>query len=325
MKSLELSVIIPVFNEERNLEVLLNRSLTVLRSALYSFELILVDDGSTDRSSSMIRRASEAHAEVVGVLLNRNYGQHAAIMAGFEQSIGDVVVTLDADLQNPPEEIPRLMRMIEQGHDVVGSVRVNRQDNAFRRTASLAVNWVVRRSTGIGMRDYGCMLRAYRRDIVDAMLACSEKSTFIPVLANSFANCPGELDVRHDHRQDGQSKYNFLKLIVLQFDLLTSMTTFPIRILTFLGISFAAIGLVFSLSIMVLRMIYGPTWAVDGVFTIMAVLLAFMGIQLLGLGLIGEYVGRIFVQVRSRPSYWVRETVGTDSGHRIASVKEAIR
>ncbi len=324
MNRIELSVVIPVYNEESNLGSLIDRCMNVLWNCGVTFELLLVDDGSGDRSAQMIGNAAEHYDEVVGVLLNRNYGQHAAIMAGFEHCRGEIVVTLDADLQNPPEEIPRLVEMINKGHDVVGSVRRNRKDSFFRRLASSAVNWVIRRSTGIGMRDYGCMLRAYRRDIIDAILACREKTTFIPVLANSFASSPAEVEVKHDSRRDGESKYNLFRLITLQFDLITSMTTFPIRMLTFIGIVLAGIGLGLSLLILVLRLVYGPTWAVGGVFTLMAVVLAFMGIQLLSLGLIGEYIGRVFVQVRDRPAFWVKQVVGLNVHKKIKKIGEVV-
>ena len=324
MNRIELSVVIPVYNEQSNLGSLIDRCMNVLWNSAVTFELILVDDGSGDRSAEMISDAAEHYDEVVGVLLNRNYGQHAAIMAGFEHCRGEIVVTLDADLQNPPEEIPRLVEMINKGHDVVGSVRRNRKDSFFRRLASSAVNWVIRRSTGIGMRDYGCMLRAYRRDIIDAILACREKTTFIPVLANSFASSPAEVEVKHDSRSDGESKYNLFRLITLQFDLTTSMTTFPIRMLTFIGIAMAGLGLSLSLLILVLRLVYGPTWAVGGVFTLMAIVLAFMGIQLLSLGLIGEYIGRVFVQVRDRPAFWVKQVVGLNVRKQIKKIGEVI-
>ena len=182
------SVVIPVYNEEPNLDELIRRCLTTCDAVGKPYELLLVDDGSADRSADMISRAAEQNfGKVVAVLLNRNYGQHAAVMAGFEQSKGDIVVTLDADLQNPPEEIPRLVDGIAKGYDVVGSVRAHREDTLFRRAASAIINKGVQKSTGVMMHDYGCMLRAYHRHSVDAMLMCSERSTFIPILANGFA------------------------------------------------------------------------------------------------------------------------------------------
>ena len=230
-----ISLVAPVYNEEANLADLVKRCVAVGDSLGYSYELILVDDGSNDSSARMIQQAAEEHqGKVIGVLLNRNYGQHAAVMAGLAQARGDVVVTLDADLQNPPEEIPKLLEKSILGCDVVGSVRMNRKDTFFRRSASKIINKAVQKATGVMMTDYGCMLRAYHRSIVDAMLQCHERSTFIPVLANTFARQPCEVLVTHADRSTDETKYSLMKLINLQFDLLTSMTTFPLRLLSVL-------------------------------------------------------------------------------------------
>jgi len=191
-----ISVVIPVFNEQENLEQLVQRCLDSCRKMARPFEIILVDDGSKDSSPQKITRfAEENDGQVIGVLLNRNYGQHAAVMAGFAESRGEIVVTLDADLQNPPEEIPKLVKAVEDGFDVVGTVRVPRCDTLFRRIGSFVVNKVAQKTMGVTMHDYGCMLRAYRRHIVDAMLQCQERSTFIPLLANGFARNTTEIEV----------------------------------------------------------------------------------------------------------------------------------
>nr|WP_321467732.1 glycosyltransferase [uncultured Desulfobulbus sp.] len=306
----EISVVIPVYNERENLPELVDRCLASCRPLERSFELILVDDGSRDGSQGLITEAADAHEEVIGVILNRNYGQHAAVFAGLSQSRGEIVVTLDADLQNPPEEIPSLIEAMDEGVDVVGTVRENRQDSLFRRTASHLVNRMVQQATGVMMHDYGCMLRAYRRPIVEAMLQCSERSTFIPILANSFAGKTAEIPVQHARRENGASKYSFLKLISLQYDLLTSMSTFPLRLLSFLGVLISLSGIGFGFLLMVLRVIYGATWAAEGVFTLFAFLFVFIGAQFIGLGLLGEYIGRIYHDVRSRPRYFVHEIRG---------------
>ncbi|MDA8164739.1 MAG: glycosyltransferase, partial [Desulfobacteraceae bacterium] len=192
-----LSVVIPVFNEAGNLPELIRRCLAACRQTEHPFELLLVDDGSSDGSTALIASAAGSEPEIVGVVLNRNYGQHAAVFAGLAQSRGEMVITLDADLQNPPEEIPNLVREMEKGYDVVGTVRSNRQDSLFRRLSSALVNKMVRQATGVMMHDYGCMLRAYHRPIVTAMLQCEERSTFIPILANSFARRTCEIPVQH--------------------------------------------------------------------------------------------------------------------------------
>lgn len=307
------SLVAPVYNEQTNLTELVKRCVAVGEGLDYPFELILVDDGSVDSSPAMIQKLAVVHmGKVIGVLLNRNYGQHAAVMAGFAQSRGDIVVTLDADLQNPPEEIPKLIEKSIAGYDVVGSVRDNRKDTFFRRTSSKLINKAVQKATGVMMTDYGCMLRAYHRNIVDAMLRCHERSTFIPVLANSFARQPCEVSVAHAGRSMDESKYSLMKLINLQFDLLTSMTTFPLRLLSIVGGLLAMAGFTFSAILLVTRFLYGASWAGEGVFTVFAVLFIFIGVQLLAMGLLGEYIGRIYQDVRARPRYFIQKVVGIE-------------
>ena len=317
--TIAISIVIPVFNEEDNLDELVRRCLEACRGIGKPFEIILVDDGSMDSSRDIITRAArdtqgemDTHGEVVGVLLNRNYGQHAAVMAGLEKSRGEIIVTLDADLQNPPEEIPKLVAKMDEGFDVVGTVRINRKDTLFRKAASFMVNRVVRVSTGVDMHDYGCMLRAYRRHIVDAMLLCTERSTFIPILANTFARLTTEVPVVHESRSAGDSKYSFWRLVSLQFDLLTSMTTFPLRLLSILGGIISMLGMGFGLFLLVMRLLYGSEWAVGGVFTLFALLFIFIGAQFIGMGLLGEYIGRIYSDVRARPRYFVEKVVVRD-------------
>jgi undecaprenyl-phosphate 4-deoxy-4-formamido-L-arabinose transferase len=304
------SIVIPVYNEEQSLPELLRRTEAACAQVSQPCEIILVDDGSRDESAEILLEASQREGSpVVAVILNRNYGQHAAIMAGFEQCKGDLVITLDADLQNPPEEIPRLVTLAEQGYDVIGTVRGNRQDSALRRWPSKLINLAVQRSTGVAMTDYGCMLRAYRRSIVDAMLACRERSTFIPILANSFARHTTEVQVMHAEREHGESKYSAMKLINLMFDLVTCMTTTPLRLLSIIGFSMAFLGVLFATLLIVLRLIFGAPWAGHGTFVLFAVLFVFTGGQFIGMGLLGEYLGRMYSDVRARPRFFIEKVV----------------
>lgn len=319
----QVSLVVPVFNEQSNLPELVQRSLKVGADFGCDFELILVDDGSRDDSARIIRSAAERDpAHVVGVLLNRNYGQHSAVMAGLQAARGDVVVTLDADLQNPPEEIPKLLAAIAEGHDLVGGVRRARQDSAFRRMASRLMNRIMRRITGVEITDYGCMLRAYRRDIVDALLACHERSVYVPALANGFAGNAAEVSVEHAERAAGESKYRIWSLLNLYFDLLVSATTRPLRLLSMVGAGLAILGTGFGVLLLVLRFAYGPDWAAQGVFTIFAALFIFLGVQLIGMGLLGEYIGRISRDVQGRPRFLVAAVVGgrTDESSREQSM-----
>ncbi|CDG92647.1 putative sugar transferase with nucleotide-diphospho-sugar transferase domain [Xenorhabdus bovienii str. feltiae Florida] len=307
----KVSVIIPVYNEEESLPQLLERTIAACQQLEQKYELILVDDGSRDSSADILTQAAETpENHVIAILLNRNYGQHSAIMAGFHQADGDLVITLDADLQNPPEEIPRLVKTAEEGYDVVGTRRANRQDSWFRKTASKIINAMITKATGRSMGDYGCMLRAYRRHIVHAMLQCHERSTFIPILANTFARRTTEIDVTHAEREFGDSKYSFMKLINLMYDLLTCLTTAPLRLLSVVGSIIAVTGFLLAVLLIALRLIFGSIWAAEGVFTLFAILFMFIGAQFVAMGLLGEYVGRIYNDVRARPRYFIQKVVG---------------
>lgn len=302
-----ISIVVPVFNEEDNLPQLLQRIAAACDSTGRTWELILVNDGSRDRSMEILRAAAESDPRLVVVDFNRNYGQHAAVFAGFEQSRGEIIVTLDADLQNPPEEIPKLVAKMEEGFDVVGSVRVSRHDTFFRRFASKIVNRVTSLATGVQLSDYGCMLRAYRREVIETLCASREVSTFIPVLADMFAGRVTEVPVGHAERAHGQTKYSVWKLVKLQFDLTTSFTTWPLKLTMTLGFIMAVFSFGLALVLGVGRLLYGGQWGVSGVFTLFALNFTFIGALLFAIGLLGEYVGRIYTQVRHRPRFIVRK------------------
>ena len=302
-----LSVVIPVFNEEANLERLYARLGPTLERIARTYEVIFVDDGSTDRSVEILRRLHAQQPSVRVIRLNRNYGQHAAIFAGLEHAQGEVIVTLDADLQNPPEEIPSLLAQVEAGHDVVGGWRQDRKDPLLRRLLSRGVNLVTSHMVGVRMRDYGCMLRAYRREVVQVMRGCHEIASFIPALANSFARSPLEIPVRHEGRTHGRSAYRPFRLVRLALDLMTGFSLLPIQVVSLAGIGIALLGVFFGGFLLLRRVIVGPE--VEGVFTLFAVLFVFVGIQILALGLIGEYVGRIYLEVRGRPRYVIQEVL----------------
>jgi undecaprenyl-phosphate 4-deoxy-4-formamido-L-arabinose transferase len=302
--SLTVSIVIPVYNEAANLVALWHR-LSAVMAAHPSWEVLFVDDGSRDNSLAMLRdiAADDSHVRVVE--LARNFGQHAAILAGFRECRGAVVVTLDADLQNPPEEIPRLLEAIAAGNDVVGGWRAERQDQAFRRVASRLHNRITSLIVGVPMHDYGCMLRAYRRHIIDTVVRCDEKAAFIPALANSFAKRVAEIEVAHDERAGGHSKYNLLRLAQLSLNLITGFSLLPIQVLSMTGIGIALLDIAFAAILAGHRLIYGPQQE-GAMWTLFAVLFFFVGLLFLALGLIGEYVGRIYLEVRRRPTYLVR-------------------
>jgi undecaprenyl-phosphate 4-deoxy-4-formamido-L-arabinose transferase len=298
-----ISVVIPVYNEEKNITALMDRLTPIMQGIDTPYEIILVDDGSSDRSLSLLKVFASC-PEVKVVELTRNYGQHAAIMAGFSQVRGEIIITLDADLQNPPEEIPRLVaKMVEGNFDVVGTIRRGRKDSLFRILPSKIVNMITRKITGVKLKDWGCMLRAYRRPVVERMISCHEHATFIPALATYFGKRVTEIEVAHEERHGGKSHYPLRKLINLQFDLVASFSDFPLKLLMYGGVGMALLGTVFGLVLAVARLSYGAAWAAEGVFTLFAILFLFVGMQFFALGLIGEYIGRIYREVRKRPEY----------------------
>ena len=268
--------------------------------------VVLINDGSRDRSLEILREAASRDSHFVVIDFNRNYGQHSAVFAGFEESRGEIIVTLDADLQNPPEEIGKLVAKMDEGYDVVGSVRVKRRDSFFRRMASRLVNRVTSMATGVHLSDYGCMLRAYRRGVVKTLCQSKEISTFIPVLADMFAGRVTEVPVAHAERLKGQSKYSLWKLVRLQFDLMTSFSLWPLRSTLAVGMTMATASMLVAAVLIVGRIVKGHEWAVSGVFTLFAVLFFFIGVLLFAIGLLGEYVGRIYMEVRHRPRYVIR-------------------
>ena len=298
------SVVIPVFNEEASLDALFARLYPALDALRLPYECIFVDDGSRDRSVAMLRAQQQARPAVTRVIIfQSNFGQHAAIMAGFEHAAGEAIVTLDADLQNPPEEIGRLVAAIQAGHDYVGTIRRGRQDHWARRWMSRIINNLRDRTTHIRITDQGCMLRAYSHAVVAAINATREVNTFIPALAYLYARNPTEIEVAHEARAAGQSKYSFYKLIRLNFDLMTGFTLVPLQLFSMLGMIISGLSGVLFVILAVRRLWLGSE--VEGVFTLFALNFLFVGLALFGIGLIGEYVGRTYEQVKGRPRYLV--------------------
>lgn len=307
----ELSVVIPIYNEEAGLPALFARLYPALDALDTSYEIIFVNDGSRDRSAAILREQFQARPDVTRVILfAANFGQHMAIMAGFEQCRGEIVVTLDADLQNPPEEIGKLVARMREGYDYVGSIRRKRQDSFFRRTASRLINRLRERTTRIHITDQGCMLRAYGRKVVDAINSCREVNTFIPALAYTFARRPTEIEVGHEERAAGESKYSFYSLLRLNFDLMTGFSLVPLQMFSFGGMVIALLSALFVAYLAIRRLIVGPE--AEGVFTLFGIAFFLIGILLFGLGVVGEYVGRIYQQVRRRPRYLVDAIIERD-------------
>jgi len=304
MSNPEISVVIPVYNEEAGLAQLFGRLYPALDALGTSYEIVFVNDGSRDRSAAILREQWERRPDVTRVVLfAANAGQHMAIMAGFEHASGDIMITLDADLQNPPEEIGPLVAKMNEGYDYVGTIRRKRQDNAFRTYASKAMNRLREKITRIKITDQGNMLRAYSRSVVDAINSCKEVSTFIPALAYTFARKPTEITVEHEERSAGESKYSLYSLIRLNFDLMTGFSLVPLQWFSMLGMLISIASGALFVILIVRRIFIGPE--AEGLFTLFALVFFMVGLALFGIGLLGEYIGRIYQQVRHRPRYLV--------------------
>lgn len=300
----DLSVIVPLLNEASTLEELARRLLTTLKRLGKSYEVIFVDDGSTDETAQILKHLYDLHPTVRVIRLNRNYGQHLAVLAGFERAVGEIIVTLDGDLQNPPEEIPRLLDTMQEGYDVVGGQRASRQDSWGRKIPSWVTAKLASHVVGVTMRDYGSMLRAYRRPVVAQLLRCQDRSPYIPALANAFAVSVAEVSVAHHRRAAGKSRYHLLGLLRLAADLITDFSLLPIRLIGVAGVLFTVLGSVCGVY-MAWQRWYGAWPSLSLVIVAMACVVG--GLQLLALGVIGEYVGRACMEVRQRPRYVIRE------------------
>jgi undecaprenyl-phosphate 4-deoxy-4-formamido-L-arabinose transferase len=300
----ELSIVIPVYNEEDVLPALFARLYPALDALGRGYEIVFVNDGSRDRSVAMLRTQFEQRPDVTRVVLfGGNFGQHRAVLAGFEHARGRYVITLDADLQNPPEEIARIVAEMDSGHDYVGTIRMQRKDSAWRRYASRLINRIRHRITRVRITDQGCMLRGYGRDVVDAVNQCSEYNTFVPALAYTFATNPTEIHVRHEDRSGGESKYSLHKLMRLNFDLMTGFSTVPLQLFSAFGMIISLLAGIGVVALLIRRVVHGTE--AEGLWMLFTIAFFLIGVALFGLGLLGEYVGRIYDEVRHRPRYIV--------------------
>ncbi len=307
-----LSVVIPVYNEEASLQMLFDRLYPALDALAKSYEIIFVNDGSRDRSAAMLTQQHKLRTDVTRVILfNGNFGQHRAILAGFAHARGTQIVTLDADLQNPPEDIGLLLAEMDKGHDYVGSIRRQRNDSWWRHVASRMMNKMRERITRIKMTDQGCMMRAYSRGVIDMVNQCSEMNTFIPALAYTFSHNPTEVVVGHEERHAGESKYSLYSLIRLNFDLMTGFSVVPLQLFSMVGMLISGGSALLVAYLFFRRLVIGPEEG--GLFTLFAIAFFLIGIALFGVGLLGEYIGRIYMEVRQRPRYQIATILDTHS------------
>ena len=306
----DVSVIIPVYNEELCLEELCRRLYQVLRGMKGTFEVLFVDDGSSDGSFALLTSLSKKYRPMKVIRFSRNYGQHPAVTAGMAESRGKVVVTLDADLQNPPEEIPKLVEAVRQGYDIAAGWREHREDSIFRTLPSKIVNRLISRVTTVKLHDYGCMLRAYSRALVDRFLQCQERATYITALMNMLSRNVIEVPVRHDARTKGQSKYRFFSLLNFVLNIMIGFSDYPIRIVSWAGFLFSVVGVGLGAELLIYRLVHGSGEGA-GLSSFVAVMLVLFGIQFILLGLMGEYLARIYSEVQKRPRYVVDKIIAS--------------
>jgi undecaprenyl-phosphate 4-deoxy-4-formamido-L-arabinose transferase len=308
MSDIYLSVVVPVYNEEESLEALSDRLMPVLENLKKPYEVIYTNDGSNDKSLEILKKLHKKYPHHVRIIdFMGNFGQHMAIMAAFEQSRGAVVINLDADLQNPPEEIPKLLAKVEAGHDVVGSFRIKRSDNPLRHIGSRFANFVRGFITDAKMKDQGCMFRAYTRPIVNQVVQGGESHTFIPVLAWRLAQNPTEVGLRHDAREQGDSKYSLYHLIRVAIDLATSFSLVPIQFFTFFGMIVSSLSFLLVLYMVARRIFIGPE--AQGVFTLLTIVIFLISVAIMGIGIIGEYVGRMYQNTSKRHRFIIRDII----------------
>lgn len=305
--SVNISIVIPVFNEQDNLMELYRRLVDTLEGMDRSFEIVAVDDGSTDDSFKILKEIHEQDNRLRVLRMVRNFGQSPALYAGIACAKGEVVVMLDADLQNYPEDIPKLVEKLEEGYDMVSGWRAGRKDSLFRRIMSRALNAFVAKITKAPLHDHGCSLKAFRRELVEYMGLLSHRCRYLPADITSLSASVAEVKVRHDERARGESKYSYFKLIRTAFDMVTSITSLPLQIIGFAGWCFAFIGFAVGIIVGGRRILLGDEL---GLASIVALFFFLAGVQMVTTGLMCEYISRIYVEVQRKPYYVIREELG---------------
>lgn len=320
-KRIDISVIIPLFNEAENLEPLYTHLTTALEALGKTYEIILADDGSTDESLSILRRLSEQDSRLRVIVLRKNFGQSAAFSAGFDFARGDVIITLDGDLQNDPADIPLLLEKIDQGYDIVSGWRIDRKDSFFfRQLPSRIANVLISMVTGVKLHDYGCSLKAYRHDVVKNIKLYGEMHRFIPALASWMGVQVVEVPVRHAPRKAGESKYGLNRITRVIMDLiavkfLVGYGTRPIQIFGLLGAVSLILGTALGIYLSFLKFCFGHPLR-DRPLLLLVVLLVILGIQLVTMGLLGELVTRTYYETQDKPTYMIKEVFYSNSAEK---------
>ncbi|MCL4295174.1 MAG: glycosyltransferase family 2 protein [Anaerolineae bacterium] len=315
----QLSIVLPIYNEAESLPHLLEELVPALEATGRTFEIICVDDGSRDNSFAELQKLRAQDLRVRLVRFRRNFGQTAAFAAGFERAQGEVVVTMDADLQNDPADIPLLLAKIDEGYDVVSGWRVERWQEGFtsfitRKIPSTTANWLISTGTGVRLHDYGCALKAYRSDVIKSINLYGDLHRFIPAIASYYGVTVAEVPVNYRSRKFGRSKYGISRIIRVILDLLTvrfllSYSTRPIQIFGLMGLGSLALGVVIGAYLTLMKLIYRED-LVDRPLLLLAILLVMVGVQFITMGLLGEMISRTYHESQNKPIYTVREEVG---------------
>ncbi len=306
-----LSVVIPIKNEEENVKDLYTELVGVLKNLNKKYEVIIVDDGSTDATFSVLKELQTKDSHLKVIRLRKNFGQTAAMAAGFDYAIGEIIVTMDGDLQNDPADIPRLLEKMEEGYDLVSGWRYDRKDKFWtRRFPSKVANWLISRITGVNLHDYGCSLKAFHRDVIKNISLYGEMHRFIPAVAALMGVKETELKVNHRYRTRGTSKYGLSRIVRVFLDLITvkfllSYSTKPIQIFGFLGLVSGAIGFAGLGLVVIQRQFFGMS--ADRPLLLLAILMIFTAFQFITLGLIAEIQIRTYHESQEKPIYAVKE------------------
>ena len=317
-KKVSLSIIIPVFNEAQNLPELFGELMPVLDKLGRSCEVLFVDDGSKDESWRVLQSLQQREVRVRIIRLRKNFGQTAALAAGFDYARGDIIISLDADLQNDPKDIPLLVDRVEAGYDIVSGWRKGRKDRFFsRRLPSIIANWLISRLTGVRLHDYGCTLKAFRKDVIKNVKLYGELHRFIPAIASHMGVAIAEVKVNHRARRYGKSKYSFFRFTRVILDMLTvkfllSYSTRPLQIFGLLGLVSGVLGFIISLWLSYQRLVLKISVA-NRPLLLLGVLLMVIGFQFITLGLLAEMMVRAYHESSGKTIYFVRQVIDSET------------
>lgn len=310
------SIVVPLYNEEENVDILHERLKEALDQTGLEYEILYVDDGSTDTTLSKLEEIQAKDKKVVVLSLRRNFGQTAAFAAGFDFARGDIVVTMDGDLQNDPKDIPKLLELVKD-YDLVSGWRKKRKDPFFtRRVPSMLANWVISKVTGVKLHDYGCSLKAYRRDVIKNLKLYGEMHRFIPAVASWYGVRVAEVETTHYPRLRGKSKYGLSRTIKVILDLITvkflqSFSTKPLQFFGPIGLFSGALGFLVSLYLSIEKIFLGKPLG-GRPLLLLGVLLIIVGIQLIGMGLLGEMLVRVYHESQRKPIYVIKKVIGPE-------------